>query len=78
MMSPEEFGIEMSNKSYEELLEKKKELEKSIEDFENGKIDPAMVAMKPSPEVIYTYELEYLSHVCILLAHRFREKQSNN
>ena len=73
MISPETF-IEhrCKGKSYKELLKMRKELLKEIYAFEKGNISPEAWMKRPSPDVVYQMNLEYLGELCKLIAETYR------
>ena len=73
MISPKAYiESECEGKSYKELLKMRDELLKGIYAFEKGKISPRAWMIKPSPEVKYQMNLEYLSELCKLIAETYR------
>lgn len=75
MIGPKTYIKEFETKSYEELLEEKKKLNKKIDEFENKRIELSGIIISPSPEVVYQCNLEYLSELCNLIAKKYREKK---
>ncbi len=74
MISPYSYIEEIKDKSYKELLKERTKLLKEIIDFEkslNKPVDADFEIMCPSPEVVYQYNLEYLSKLCNLIAEKY-------
>jgi len=75
MISPQSFIKEFKNKSYKELLEERENLLRSIYEFEKNGVDNKLGDfIKPSPNVIYQVNLEYLGELCRLISEKFNEE----
>ena len=77
MMSPESFVFSHRKDSYEELLKVRDELIDDIRTFEKKQISPEVWMTKPSPEVIYQCNLEYLGKLCEYISERFNREFVN-
>ena len=76
MISPKTYIEDFKEKSYEELLEEKKRLNKEIEEFENGKNKFSSYIISPSPDVRYQCNLEYMAELCNLISEKYRKNQT--
>ena len=75
MISPKSFiEFECKGKSYKELIEIRNELLEEIHAFEEGNIDPEDVFMLPSPETVYSMNLEYLGELCKLISETYDDE----
>ena len=74
MRSPESFIEDYQNCSYHDLLRLRDELQAKILAFEDHSYDPEMDLIKPSPEVIYQMNLEYMAQLCLLIAKKYNEE----
>lgn len=72
MISPETYVIGLKDADYETLIRERNELIKCIQEFEGkekaGDRSGAEWHMKPSPDVVYKVNLEYLSELCKFMA----------
>ena len=68
IISPIVYNELHKNDSLEDLIKERKYLIKAIEEFENNKDDLMKDnIIKPTPDMIYKMNLEYLSHLCFLI-----------
>ena len=74
MISPDMFVELHKDKKYKELLPVRDELISDIRDFENKTYDPAMDAIRPSPEVRYQAHLQYLGRLCELISEKYNKE----
>ena len=74
MIAPYEYIESIKNKSYEELLELKKELNREIEEFENKTYKPELDFIDPSPDVVYSCNLKYMAELCNLICEKFEKE----
>ena len=74
MISPEFFIEQYKDKRYEELLPVRDNLLEEIRAFENRTYDPELDSWRPSPDVIYQFNLEYLGKLCELIAEKYRQE----
>ena len=75
MISPKTYIEEQKDKTYEELIKERDRLIKEVRYFEKH-IEKEMKVqyISPSPDVIYQWNLEYLSELCNLIQEKFNEK----
>lgn len=74
MIGPKTYIESLKDKSYQELLKEKTELNEEIEKFENNKSElPRNYHLSPSPEVVYQCNLEYMAELCNLIAKKYRK-----
>lgn len=77
MICPESYLEEVKDKSYEELIEERDELIRSIQTFEKqemtGKRSEEKI-VSPSPEVVYQWNLEYLTKLCAFMRDKYNEE----
>lgn len=74
MISPEGYMEELREKSYRDLLSIREELLDEIRAFESRSYDPELDMIKPSPEVIYQMNLEYLGKLCELISEKYNKE----
>lgn len=77
MISPETYIDEWQNRSYLELVEERKRLQKSIQKYEESLEGEGVsddIAYCPSPDVVYQCELEYLAKLCKLTSKTFNRE----
>ena len=75
MISPQTFIEELEDKSYEELLKVRDELIVDILYFEKHFEEQMQDELRicPSPDLVYQFNLEYLSELCKLISEKFDE-----
>lgn len=72
LMSPEMYVVYLKDKKYKELLKERDSRMEAIRAFENDKNRSGEEWMiKPSPEVIYQCNLQYLAKICELIAETY-------
>ena len=74
MMSPESYIISLNGMSYEELLNERESLLKSIKEFENGDANTTTDIIDPSPDTRYQCNLLYLSKLCELIVDKYQKQ----
>ena len=67
MIDPQNYINNLKNKNYTYLIKEKNKLVTQIYEFENHKNLINEVCIEPSPDVIYKYQLLYLSELCKLI-----------
>ncbi len=77
MISPEGYRKELENLTPEELYERKKGLEKFINDYENNNLPQQDYLVKPSPQTRYGLYKEYLNEVIDEIGMRRHQSEWN-
>lgn len=77
MISPEGYRKELENLTPEELYERKKGLEKFINDYENNNLPQQDYLVKPSPQTRYGLYKEYLDEVIDEIGMRRHQSEWN-
>jgi len=77
MISPEGYRKELENLTPEELYERKKGLEKFINDYENNNLPQQDYLVKPSPQTRYGLYKEYLNEVIDEIGMRRHQSELN-
>ncbi len=77
MISPEGYRKELENLTPEELYERKKGLEKFINDYENNNLPQQDYLVKPSPQTRYGLYKEYLNEVIDEISMRRHQSEWN-
>ncbi len=74
MISPEGYVDNFKDSSYEELIAERDRLIKSIKEYEEkeGERSGSEWDIKPSPDVIYQWDLECLADLCLLICEKYR------
>ena len=75
MMSKECFISQYKNEPYINLLKVRDKLIKDLKIYEGGKnkINSGMI-INPSPEAVYSMNLQYLAELCNLISKKFTDK----
>ena len=72
MISPENYADRYKDMSYESLLKIRDVLIENIVEFENNKDKIVSdIIEHPSPDVVYSMNLQYLAQICNLLSEKF-------
>lgn len=78
MISPESYLEELKTESLEQLIVIRNELIEEIVAFEKGLIPQDHWRIRPSPEVVYQMNLEYLAALCQFISKRYSEKLNDD
>ena len=78
MIGPEGYIDRLKDASYPELIKEREQLLRRITDFEEkemaGDRSGEEWLIKPSPDVHYQMELEYLGELCRLMAEKYNRE----
>lgn len=74
MIAPIAYVEMLKDKTYEELLDERRELFEQILDFEAHRNEPIEHNICPTPETCYQVNLEYLGELCKLIAEKYNEE----
>lgn len=74
MIDPESLKESLRHASLTEIIKERDRLIREIRKYERGKIPEEDFCMNPSPDVVYSCNLSYLSVICDLIQEKIREK----
>ena len=79
IIPPESYIEQFKNASYDDLIKERDRLIKKIIKYEKSEEDDknsdVKIIINPSPDVMYVFQLEYLSMLCKLMKDRYIQKR---
>ena len=77
MISPEGYVDDLKNETYEKVLKERDKIIREIRYFEKHReeiMNSEECCISVSPDIVYLWNLKYLSLLCTLLYEKFNEK----
>lgn len=67
MLNPNDYRKEFEDASLKKVLQERDRIIDFMHDFENNKLPKKYYERDPSPEVVYTTNIDYLKEICDLI-----------